>query len=609
MSDQISLLQAAAHLGNTDGVTVTKPTMRYRPEKCEFPIHIGVFFDGTGNNQDWAQKELGGATQLVRKKDSNIARLSRAYPDDPLKGYYPRYIPGVGTPFEDIGEEASKLGMGFGAGGDARIVFGLLHVLNAMHRSLDNYDTPMIEKPTIRALCINGWLPMQTGTEASFNRLSPADQRALDKVGMKDKGGLLTVNGVSNRTTFLKQQFAQLAQKINDTQHPKLVEVFIDVFGFSRGAAQARVFCNWLDECFEGDTLAGVKAHIRFLGIFDTVAAVGLGPAASRWANGHDGWGETQNLRISPRVRHGEHYVAMHEQRESFPLEDVHTPGDATPPRCRQFRFPGMHSDVGGGYLPEEQGKNGSDDETKLARMPLNMMYLAAVAAGVPMKTLANVAQDDGWDAFAISDQLQSDYDAFMQANGTGMRAIADCVIDILAWRYLYRHAYATLPFVQNATGDDKQDLLGAHQIFLKDIGECRDAAIRESTAQNDKRLSGTTKKLSWGRVFSLHRAGPSDAQASALETRMPKARREVLERLMQRRPSDVELAFFGTYCHDSYAGFKPFDWVLAGPLLSRNAPWEDGGYLRYRTRYAGESLRLAMQEINQQESKGLAAA
>jgi hypothetical protein len=91
----------------------------------------------------------------------------------------------------------------------------------------------------------------------------------------------------------------------------------------------------------------------------------------------------------------------------------------------------------------------------------------------------------------------------------------------------------------------------------------------------------------------------------------MPKERREVLERLMQCSPSDVELAFFGTYCHDSYAGFKPFDWVLAGPLLSRNAPWEDGGYLRYRTRYAGESLRLAMQEINQQEkeSQGLAAA
>lgn len=74
MSDQISLLRAAAHPGNTDGVTATSPTMRYRPEKCEFPIHIGVFFDCTRNNQ------YGG-----------------------------------GTPFPEVGENGgSTLGMGFG---------------------------------------------------------------------------------------------------------------------------------------------------------------------------------------------------------------------------------------------------------------------------------------------------------------------------------------------------------------------------------------------------------------------------------------------------------------------------------------------------------------
>ena len=79
MSDQISLLRAPAHPGNTEGVTATTSTTRYRPEKCEFAIHIGVFFDGTRNNQYWKDPDLGGATQLSRKKDSNVARLSRAY--------------------------------------------------------------------------------------------------------------------------------------------------------------------------------------------------------------------------------------------------------------------------------------------------------------------------------------------------------------------------------------------------------------------------------------------------------------------------------------------------------------------------------------------------
>ena len=58
MSDQISLLRAAAHPDNTDGVTATTPTMRYRPEKCEFPIHIGLFFDGTRNNQDCGREPV-----------------------------------------------------------------------------------------------------------------------------------------------------------------------------------------------------------------------------------------------------------------------------------------------------------------------------------------------------------------------------------------------------------------------------------------------------------------------------------------------------------------------------------------------------------------------
>lgn len=190
MSDQISLLRASAHPGDTEGVTATTPTMRYRPEKCEFAIHIGVFFDGTRNNQYWQDPDLEGATQLARKKDSNVARLFRAYPNQPLEGYYPRYVPGVGTPFLPIGEVgASTMGMGFGAGGDARIVFGLLHVLNAMHQSINSGDIPMIDANGVTALCRNSWLPMQASAGERSSRMSLADQRALEKVGMGEKGG------------------------------------------------------------------------------------------------------------------------------------------------------------------------------------------------------------------------------------------------------------------------------------------------------------------------------------------------------------------------------------------------------------------------------------
>ncbi len=276
------------------------------------------------------------------------------------------------------------------------------------------------------------------------------------------------------------------------------------------------------------------------------------------------------------------------------------------PPRCRQFRFPGMHSDVGGGYLPEEQGKNGGDDENKLARIPLNAMYLAARAAKVPLNAQTIVAQGDGWDPFEISDQLQSDYDAFLQANGTGERAITDCLIDILAWRYLYRHAYETLPFVQASGDKDKHDLLGAHRIFMKDIGDADSVDSPTAHARQDAGRS----KLSWGRALGLNRAEPNRAQIAPEKSSMPEARREVFDQLIRRKPGDVELAFFGTYCHDSFAGFTPFATAPAVSwLASRNAPWEGGGYLQYRTRYAGESLRLAMLEAYPQDPEVAAAA
>jgi hypothetical protein len=593
MSNAKSLLRAASHPGTTEGVTSTAPVHMCRAEWCEVPIHIGLFFDGTGNNQDWTDPALGGETHLARRKDSNVARLSRAYPDDPLRGYYRAYIPGVGTPFDKIGESGTtKLGMGFGAGGDARIVYGLLHVLNSMHDPVNKRSVPMIEADTVKALSRNGWLPLPTGTDGSRNPLSVSDQYALDEVGMKDQGGLLTVNGFSYRTKFLRQKFDELGQKIRDAKYPKLKEVFIDVFGFSRGAAQARVFCNWLDECFEGDTLAGVTAHIRFLGIFDTVAAVGLGPAASRWANGHHAWGDPENLRISPRVRHCEHYVAMHEQRESFPLEDVQTPDGAMPPRCRQFRFPGMHSDVGGGYLPREQGKNECDEASKLASVPLNMMYEAAVAAYVPLDKDLAFSRTEDWDPFEMSDQLKADYQAFIQANGTGVRAIADCLIDILAWRYYHRDDYEKLPFMTSANLDDRRDLIAAHRIFLEDIEEIG----RANSDLYHARESVDTAKLSLrGTLFRLSEAEKWYEEAYRAKASIPQERRDILALIVKRRPSGVERAFFSTYCHDSYAGFKPFPGVRTP--LTRNAPWESGGYLRFRTRYAGESLRLATLE------------
>ena len=49
--------------------------------------------------------------------------------------------------------------------------------------------------------------------------------------------------------------------------------------------------------------------------------------------------------------------------------------------------MPGVHSDVGGGYMPKEQGRGMEEKGADmLSRIPLAMMYRAAMLAGVPLK-------------------------------------------------------------------------------------------------------------------------------------------------------------------------------------------------------------------------------
>ena len=597
----MSDISASTHPGGTAGVRPTTPTRACRPENCEMRIHIGIFFDGTGNNQGWIDntpvnwrrsvanwwnnnKTRNSQTQLQRRCDSNVARLFRAYRDDPLDGYFRYYVKGLGTPCEEIGEtEPSGLGAGFAAGGDGRINYGMLQVINAMYRAISVDDRPLIAADSTIALCRNGQLPYGArGTD-----LRPQDREALRRVDMATRGGLLmALDHSSNRDSFYKEWFARLEQKIATVAKPKLVEVFIDVFGFSRGAAEARVFCNWLEPFFKGTTLAGVTTHIRFLGLFDTVAAVGLGASATAFTDGHQSWGDASYLRISPRAKHCEHYVASHENRGAFPLEDARYQG-VMPQNVRQYRFPGMHSDVGGGYGPSSQGRGpGGADADKLSQIPLNFMFDAALAAKVPLsKQLAR--QVSQWDCFEVSKPLRSAYDAFVQSNGQESRPLKDCLLDYLAWRYTVRHQYAGLPSTLRAGADDQEDLRGANRTLIEDVQTLEAAStIDHRLAQAKRRfiaMGPEVKRLEEERA--LLRLKMADLSRHATE---------ILSKVQTYRPmAAAEASLFEHYCHDSFAGFRPFDAPIAMGIDPPGS-WETEGYLRYRVRYEGNDTRLS---------------
>ncbi|HBV8374876.1 TPA: DUF2235 domain-containing protein, partial [Klebsiella pneumoniae] len=98
------------------------------------------------------------------------------------------------------------------------------------------------------------------------------------------------------------------------------------------------------------------------------------------------------------------------------------------PPCAREVVYPGMHSDIGGGYPPGDQGKaNGKDDALLLSQIPLNDIYTAAFSAGAPLKvpqdTLPEFFKNDAWrkmpldllDAFFVDEALVNRFNAWRE--------------------------------------------------------------------------------------------------------------------------------------------------------------------------------------------------
>ncbi len=133
----------------------------------------------------------------------------------------------------------------------------------------------------------------------------------------------------------------------------------VDVFGFSRGAAQAREFVYRVHGEYP-------DLKIRFLGIFDTVLST---------PNPGD-----YHLKIPDAVQTVIHPVALGERRSFFPLSSIRTGPNAriTQPDWWEFGLPGAHSDVGGGYTERRQ----------FANLALKIVHEQGLARGVPFGPL-----------------------------------------------------------------------------------------------------------------------------------------------------------------------------------------------------------------------------
>jgi uncharacterized protein (DUF2235 family) len=156
----------------------------------------------------------------------------------------------------------------------------------------------------------------------------------------------------------------RIAEALREIQK-KLNMVPIDIVGYSRGAAMAIDLCNQLAQ-------HPTAIHVRFLGLFDTVASFGW-----PWNMLNLGY----NLHLPHTVSYAAHAMAIHETRNAFKLirlEWQHKDRGRvqwTKSKIVECWFRGVHSDIGGGNA-----------NVGLSSYPLYWMCENAILAGVKLK-------------------------------------------------------------------------------------------------------------------------------------------------------------------------------------------------------------------------------
>jgi Uncharacterized alpha/beta hydrolase domain (DUF2235) len=194
----------------------------------------------------------------------------------------------------------------------------------------------------------------------------------------------------------------------------KLLLINVTVFGFSRGAAQARAFMRDLAAlCNEEDGAYVYKKaplRIAFAGLYDTVCSAygNFASAAISLNGGHNNWAE--DMKLPPMVEQTVHMNAAHELRRRFPLDSTRV--DAVyPDNTVEIWYPGVHSDVGGGYAPGYQGR-----ENTISRFSLNHMFDVAFEAGVLFERIANLPGRVKDEFTKDNPELRAAFNAYIEA-------------------------------------------------------------------------------------------------------------------------------------------------------------------------------------------------
>lgn len=315
----------------------------------EIILTVGLFFDGTGNNAI----NVGNMLDDCKNDNFNVYSLEAKT----LLGQH------AVTHKKLMGNHALSYTNYYSN------VYWLSYLYKQTYSAPNNYFQ--------KSLYIQG-----IGTESE-----KPDSLLGSALGVAGTGIIAKTDVAINMISLAIQQEIVAIKKVLATDNFIIKSLQFDIFGFSRGAASARHFSN---RVFNKDPalIQAVKGGVgcleyhgepcgktRFIGIFDTVTAIG---EVANGLNPHSSNTGSVDIRLRPGVAEKVfHITAQHECRFNFALNSVQ-------PSWPELTLPGSHSDIGGGYLPLEKenvfltrpysqpvNKQQLDSETRVYRQTL----------------------------------------------------------------------------------------------------------------------------------------------------------------------------------------------------------------------------------------------
>lgn len=454
---------------------------------CENNLFLGFFFDGTRNNYALSE-ESGNHTH------SNVARLYDAYPgrriaparviqaapqwpnEAAFNNYLRIYTPGVGTPFDEIKDSGEHLDATMGAAtarwGERRLVWALCQAINAVHLYLtkDTFIKPQRVLQLADQITLDGEQLRHQPNRWQILFYGPRAKDFLQRL-------------LESWHQAIRAHMPEAVTKTRPKIDPGVIKhIYVSAFGFSRGATAARAYTNWLLALCEldaqltgqvGHTLGGFPVTFDFLGLFDTVASVGTaGIVPNLLGTGHNGWADPErSLRVPSSVK-CLHIVSAHEVRRCFPLDAISVRG-AMAANHQEIIMPGVHSDIGGGYTPGEQGR-GQDPQgaDMLSRVSLALMYRTARLSGAPLKL--EKAAPVSRQRFAVHPDVIRALNAYIDACTVRTDSFRNIMRDQMKLSILWRKRWAgrmhLSTCVQRAAQEDRNDIVSADLEFVDEI-------------------------------------------------------------------------------------------------------------------------------------------